>query len=414
MTAKRESSRLRVLIYVQHLMGVGHYVRMSEIAKALAQRHDVMLTDGGWPVPRAGLEQVAMLPLPRISRRDLELVSLQDGLGIAAVMQARSQCLRDTIKAFRPDVVVVEHYPFSKWILGDEVAAMAEASRAANPTVKIISSMRDIQQRKTRFEARSEETYAREVTDSLRRHFEAILIHGDPALIRLEAQLPFLSAAGLRLAYTGIVSEKPVAMKPVGTEATTPYALASVGGGRDDANLLFHTLDAWKWLRQRGELRGWKLVLCPGLDETDEILAEQTRRYGEDVVLRPFGRGFLDLLQGAALSVSCAGYNTCANILQTRCRAVLVPNADRPDQSVRAPLFAARQLAVVVPPAELNRATLVAAILKSLAAPLPNHDFALDGAERTRDLIEEIAASERPALSAGFRPRPSIDNPADV
>ena len=405
MTANRETSRLRILLYVQHLTGVGHYVRTSEIAKALAQWHDVMLTDGGWPVPRAGLEQVAILPLPRVRRQGSELASLQGESGIAAVMQARQQCLWKTIRTFRPDALVVEHYPFSKWILEDEIAGMAAEIRAANPAVKIICSVRDIQPR-TRHEACSEDEYAQEVTNRLRAHFDGILIHGDPAFTRLEAQLPFLSATGLRLAYTGIVSERPVT-NPVRIDvaaAEPPFILASVGGGKDRANLLQHTLEAWQRLRQSGEFAGWKLVLCPGLGESDDELAERARRHGEHVMLRPFGADFLPLLQAAALSVSCAGYNTCANILETRCRAVLVPDPEMSDQTIRAALLAARHVAVVVPPAGLDGTKLAAAMLKCLAASPPGHDIALDGAERTRVLIEEIAGSGPQAVRARFSP----------
>ncbi len=406
MTANPETSRLRILLYVQHLTGVGHYVRTSEIAKALAQRHDVMLTDGGWPVPRAGLEQVTMLPLPRVRRQGSELASLQGESEIAAVMQARQQCLWETIRTFRPDALVVEHYPFSKWILEDEIAGMAAESRAANPSVKIICSVRDIQPR-TRHEACSEEDYAGEVTNRLRAHFDGILIHGDPAFTRLEAQLPFLSATGLRLAYTGIVSERPAATNPGWIKAAAKeasFVLASVGGGGDRANLLRHTLEAWHWLRERGELAGWRLVLCPGLGDSDVDLAEQVQRYGEEVTLRPFGDDFLPLLQAAALSVSCAGYNTCANILETRCRAVLIPDPEMSDQTSRASLLAARHVAVVVPPAGLDGTKLAAAMLKCLAASPPDHDIALDGAERTRVLIEEIAGSWPQAVRARFSP----------
>ncbi|HML08373.1 MAG TPA: glycosyltransferase [Xanthobacteraceae bacterium] len=394
------SRRLRILLYVQHLTGVGPYVRTSEIAKALAQRHDVMLTDGGQPVPRTGMERVAMLPLPRVRRQGSRLAAFHGESEIAAVMQARHQCLRETIRSFRPDVLLVEHYPFSKWVLGDEIASMVAESRAANSAVKIICSVRDIQPR-SRHEACSDEDYAREVTSRLRAHFDGIIVHGDPLFARLETELPFLAAAGLCLAYTGIVSERPAATNPDWIKAAVQpsFILASVGGGSDRADLLRHVLKAWQRLKETSGFAEWKLLLCHGLGEFDSDLVDQVRRHGEAVVLRPFGTDFLPLLQVAALSVSCAGYNTCANILETRCRAVLVPDPEMSDQSSRASLLAARQVAVVVPPAGLTAAKLAAAILKCLAPPPPKHDIALDGAERTRVLIEEMAGSRPQAVN---------------
>ena len=58
-----------------------------------------------------------MLPLPRIAQKGSKFFPLEDGLGLGAVLQARQQSLRNTIGVLRPDIVVVESYPFTKWAL---------------------------------------------------------------------------------------------------------------------------------------------------------------------------------------------------------------------------------------------------------------------------------------------------------
>jgi predicted glycosyltransferase len=391
--------RLRILFHVQHLRGVGHYVRIGEIAKALARRHDVILTDGGIPVPRPWPKQVTTLPMPRIRRERGKFIALQSTSEIGAVMDARKEILRGTIRTLLPDFVIVEHYPFSRWFIGDEVGSMITQARAANPGVRALCSMRDIHRRSVA--EGSDEEFAQEVTARLRAHFDMILTHGDPALISLEEQFPFVSSTGLPLAYTGIVSEKPVATEPGSISAAlngAPFVLASVGGD-DRMNLLERTLEAWKWLRESGHLKGWKLVLCQGLSGSADRLVELARQHGDEVILRPFTADFLSWLQVAGLSVSGAGYNTCANILETRVRAVLVPDPETSDQVTRATLLAARQVATIVAPAALNGKSLAQAMLKSLASVPSHHDIALDGAERTCALIEEIAAE---GLSPGY------------
>ena len=49
---------MKVMFYVQHLLGIGHLVRASRIATALADAgHDVTVISGGMPVsgfPPAG------------------------------------------------------------------------------------------------------------------------------------------------------------------------------------------------------------------------------------------------------------------------------------------------------------------------------------------------------------------------
>ena len=392
MTAKSKSPRrLRILFHVQHLRGVGHYVRIGEIAKALARRHDVVLIDGGIPVPRPWPKQVVTLPMPRIRRERGEFVPLENTSEIGAVMQTRGEILQEAVRTLVPDFVIVEHYPFSRWFIGDEVGRMIMEARSANPGVRALCSMRDIHRRSVR--EGSDEEFAREVTSRLRAHFDMILVHGDPALITLERQFPFVASTGLPLAYTGIVSEKPVATEPDAIRAATggaPFVLTSVGGD-DRTNLLERTLKAWQWLRARGHFEGWKLVLCLGLSGSADRLAELAKQQGDDVILRPFAADFLSWLHAARLSVSGAGYNTCANLLETRVRAVLVPDPETSDQVTRAMLLAARQIMTIAAEAASAEEELAKAMLECLQGIPSRHDIALDGAERTCALIEKMA-----------------------
>jgi hypothetical protein len=80
-------------------------------------------------------------------------------------------------------------------------------------------------------------------------------------------------------------------------------------------------------------------------------------------------------------------------------RNFIVPDPEMDDQTPRAMLLVARDLAVIVPSAELDRAKLETAILKSLAGSYPDHIIALDGAERTRLLIEQIATKDDQVVS---------------
>jgi len=394
MTLLAHDRRLRVLMYVQHLTGVGHFVRVGEIAKALAVRHEVMITDGGAPAPRPGLEAVTALPLPRIRQGRLGLEPIQKGVGIEAVMSERAAILRDTARRWRPDVLIVEHYPFGKWRLGPEIDAFVTEARTANPGLKVVCSVRDIRPR-TRHEPASDADYATGVSIRLRAGFDQILIHGDPVLSRLETQLPFLAQVGLPLAYTGIVSEKPApvagpSIDPTGCGA--PFVLVSVGGGEDRMDLLGRALEAWRSLRDGGRLAGWRLVLCPGLAGSFQAVG----RWSETVIVRPFSTDFLACLGAAELSISCAGYNTCANLLETRARAILAPDPIS-DQCERAAVLAAHGLAVMIAPDQTEPNVLAEAIVERLARPRPQHNVRLDGAERSRELVEALAAEDRMA-----------------
>ena len=108
------------------------------------------------------------------------------------------------------------------------------------------------------------------------------------------------------------------------------------------------------------------------------------------VSVRAFVPDLAALLARARVSVSQAGYNTVADLLAARCRAVLVPYAEggETEQPRRAAILADRGLAVVVEEAQLTPAALATAIDAALALPDPVFAVALDGADRTRSLIE--------------------------
>ena len=60
---------MKVLIYAQHLSGVGHRVRALELARALAERHEVALVDGGRHVVVDGVHALlesAALPFRQV------------------------------------------------------------------------------------------------------------------------------------------------------------------------------------------------------------------------------------------------------------------------------------------------------------------------------------------------------------
>ncbi len=145
-------------------------------------------------------------------------------------------------------------------------------------------------------------------------------------------------------------------------------------------------------LEGAGVLPGWRLVVFGGLGWPADARDALARRAAmPSVVMRPFSSDFLHWVHAAGLSISCAGYNTCANLLEARCRAVLVPNPAMSDQQFRARALRARGIAEVVEPGTLSAERLAKAVRDRLAAPLPDYAIALDGAARSRAFMERLA-----------------------
>ncbi len=147
------TQRKRVLVYAQHLSGVGHYVRIHEIVRALAREHRVVLVRGGRRVPRPEHGRAFdVVELPPLQRGPQAIEPLDRARTLEDVLAARVSGLARAAAELAPDVLVVEHYPFSKWELAREIDALIDAARAANPAVELVCSARDIL-RRTRHES---------------------------------------------------------------------------------------------------------------------------------------------------------------------------------------------------------------------------------------------------------------------
>ena len=143
----------------------------------------------------------------RFYRVDGQLVAL-DGSRTCWRCFASARRGSSRSRARRPDVVVIEHFPFSKWEIEGEFRALIDAARAAHAGVKVVCSVRDVT-RKTRFDdgPAGAPPYSERVRAALAA-FDAVLVHSDPRSLRIEEQGAWAWELPARLGYTGFVSRK--------------------------------------------------------------------------------------------------------------------------------------------------------------------------------------------------------------
>jgi predicted glycosyltransferase len=360
---------MRILCYSQTLIGVGHFVRMHLLAQGFAAAgHDVGLVDGAGAVPRPLTgPQPVRLSIPAVVRRpDGALAGVDDG-SVSQILAERARSLVDAVGAMRPDVVLVDQWPFNKWDLGDEITGMIGAARRANPALRVWCCRRDIANQ-TRLEPVPRDEYPVRVGDLLEEWFDGLLVHADPALVRIDDDF----AAAARIApvtYTGYVAERAPSGAP--RPAPPPYAIVSTGG-LHGAPFLAAAVAAIE-------------RACPGL-AVHAFAPPGAPGIGvPGATVHPFSTDFARWLTGAALSISRAGYNTSAAILAARVRAVVVPDPRLPDQLVRASVLHEAGLATAC---EEDVDAIAKAVIDALAGPPPSHTLDLDGATTTRRIVE--------------------------
>ncbi|HTV45182.1 MAG TPA: glycosyltransferase [Stellaceae bacterium] len=396
-----------VLFYVQHLLGIGHLRRALHLCEALtAEGIAVTLVSGGEPLPELDSAVAArIVQLSPVRALDASFTTLVDGAGRPlddGLQAARREALLAAFVAARPDAVIIEAFPFGRRTFRFELDPLIAAARARHPRALMLCSLRDI------VVAPQDAARRRAIVERVRADFDAVLVHGDPALIPLDASFAEAAEIADRLHYTGYVvapsgSDGVAATGGAdaagGIDATggadaaagVGEVLVSAGGGAVGAVLLATALEA----RRRGCLAGlrWRFLTGPNLPE-DAFLALEARRPA-NVVVERYRRDFPALLRCCRVSVSQAGYNTVLDILAAAAAAVVVPFAEgrESEQTLRAERLAACGAIDLVPPDELVPERLAAAI--EGAAMRRPAALALDtaGAPRTARLIAGMIGS---------------------
>jgi predicted glycosyltransferase len=386
---RRDECAGKVFFYVQHLLGIGHLARASRVAHALVDDgFEVTLVTGGAPVagfPGEGIHHV-QLPAVVASNSGFSALADLDGNPVdAAFEQVRTKQLLDAFHSARPDVVIIEAFPFGRRQVRFELLPLIHAIEATTPRPLLFSSIRDILQ-ENRKPGRDRET-----VDLIRSHFDGVLVHGAPEFVRLEETFALTPEIADRIHYTGLVA--PLAPEPAEDRFET---VISAGGGAVGAALIEAALDARSLLNDRSP---WCVITGPNLPQADYDRFEA--RAGHNVSLFRFRKDFPRLLPNATLSISQAGYNTVCDLLVARCRALLVPFAagGETEQRVRAEKLQALGLARIVREEGLTGDTMAEAVLAARDLVFPEElPIALDGAAETARFIRESLAKRNGAV----------------
>ena len=385
---------MRVLFHVQHLLGVGHLRRGELIVKALVERGiEVTVALGGMPVaemPFAGAD-VVQLPPTKIAGADFKVLYDADGAPITdAWRAARRDALLAVYEDVKPDVVLLEMFPFGRWRFNFELVPLLERAASDKPRVKCVTSVRDIL-----VETKHPER-ARRGAEIAKNWLDAVLVHSDPSLFTFEETYPHAAEIAGLVGYTGYVTEPAQR----GAIEANGKVVISAGGGAAAGQLMQAALAARPLCAPDLRERIWHFLTGPRFaeDEFRDLVA----RADDRTIVERFSTRFQSLLDGAAASISQAGYNTVMNLMRAKIPAVVVPydEAEETEQWFRSERMAKMGLLSMVKAGELSGETLAAALTRAFeqtsaphreGAQMPSID--LDGARKTAAMIEQLAGN---------------------
>lgn len=383
-------TRPTVMLYVQNLLGIGHLRRAAAVARALADHGaEVAFVSGGMPVPHLPLGGARMVQLPPIRTEDGNFKVLLDDTDTPiddAFRDARRDRLLALFDDLRPAALITELFPFGRRQMRFELIPLLERARQAEWRPAVFSSMRDILVTKPRRDRNLE------IVDTLNAYYDAALIHSDPELIRLERTFPMAADIQVALHYTGYVVNADDIVVPEADPAADGPVLVSAGGGAVGERFMPAVAAMIPDLPMAD--RRWHLVTGHHMPAT--AIGAIRAAVPAGTTIERSVPNLPELMAGAALSISQAGYNTLLELLAARTRAVVVPyeGGVETEQRLRADLLADAGALEVVPENGLDADTLGAAMDRARARSrdaVPAVD--LDGAAKTaRIVLSRLAA----------------------
>jgi predicted glycosyltransferase len=389
-----------LLFYCQHSVGIGHLTRSFALARALAAPFRVVFLNGGPLPPGTAVPQgIDIIHLPPLGMDDGHtLVSRDATVDVGAARSQRRALILETVAACRPDVLLVELFPFGRKKFAFEILPLIRAARAATQgRTRLVCSLRDILVSDRKDQQRHDDR-ARWLAN---RYFDAIVVHSDPAFARLEETFRPSRPLTVPVFYTGfVVPQRP----PQGAVARRREILVSAGGGIVGYPLFAVALQAQEilWRRHRLPMR---IVAGPFLPPADFEALRQAAAGREGVEIVAHVPDLAAEMRQATASVSQCGYNTALDIVVSGVPALVVPYAAKGEneQTQRAQRLAALQAIRYLPTAELDPARLAAEIEELLTFAPMSASIGLDGARTCADILLGLCAGQAAAPAAAER-----------
>lgn len=359
-------TRPTILFYCQHSLGIGHLVRAYALAEGLAEQFDVhLLTGGDVPaVPRrpAG---VRIVELPPLAMETDGTLTERDEQALERIRTARRERILAVCAELRPACVLVELFPFGRKKFAFEIVPLLELARRLKPThgnnerARILCSVRDLLVTDRRDQVAHDQRAAA-CLDAL---FDAVLVHSDPALVRLDESFGPCAQLQVPLHYTGFVTRQ-TAQTPA---LRRQELIVSAGGGKVGGVLLRAAI------AHAGDVRshfGLSTRIVAGPLAPAALWAElvEAARESSAIVCERSVDDLAGAMASATVSISQAGYNTMMDILASDVPAVVVPFAAgrENEQAMRASRLAALGRVEVLDEPDICRERWLAAIAAAI------------------------------------------------
>lgn len=379
---------MRVLIYNSSARGSGQYVRSLKLAGIITDSiidSYCLILAGNSIVEKALPARTEVRRLPPIHKSligDFVISAPANGLAKQAsdlrhVFADRKRIINDTIKAFDPNIFLVDSRPSGlNAELTDGLRRLSLSQKC-----KTVLMLRDIVDDPALVRKRWAHEGAYEMIDGL---YNDVIIFGTQWVCdAIEAYQ--LSRFKTKVSFLGLLGDPCIdafESKTSQTDAALRRILVTVGGGFDGDRIVDVACECA--LRAGDEQRSL---------EFDIVLGSNSHLRAQDLTARYVGLtrntriiehtpDLGALMQDASLAISMCGYNTTCELVQRKKKIIAIPRAHSGrEQVIRAELLSKTYDGIwVLRESELTMAALATLIDTVLAAPAPQVCLEMSGA----------------------------------
>ncbi len=388
--AARDATPLRVLLYSHDSCGLGHLRRGLAIAGGVVTRFsnaDVLIVTGSPCATQFELpDRCDIVRLPAVGKdaRGQYIPRKLSGL-VSRIVELRSRLILASYNSFDPHIVIVDHQPTG--LLG-EALGMLRAARSDGKSV--IYGMRDILDAP---EVVATAWDSHEHRWVLAQAYDRICVYGTPEIFDPRIEYKVLAPYRHKIEFTGYIAAPLIKTKRRPSPSFRKRVLVTMGGGEDGHQSVDTYIRALK-----GSPADWDthIVTGPLMDPTQvRHHKREIDRLGlaDRVRIQRFSACLPRLMQESDLVVGMAGYNSCAEIMQCRVPAILLPRLQpRKEQLIRAQRLEEMGLArclVNANPEQLRNAIEQALERRDSMEGYPS----LDGLETLCDMISSLVTT---------------------
>ncbi|MDQ1082188.1 MULTISPECIES: glycosyltransferase family protein [Microbacterium] len=386
----------RIALSSHDSVGLGHVRRNLAISHALTRMLPDLLGQEVTGVLVTGQASATAFPapagwdwvvVPSVSVDESGYRSRHLATDIERVTAMRAGAVTGVLRAFAPDLFIVDRHPFG--VHGELRDALREL-RAVHPSCATVLGLRDVLDRPAAARA---EFRALGGARAVREHFDAVWVYGDPGVHDLRTSGETPPGLAPLISYTGYLAHgRPTGPPPA---ADGPFVLTTVGGGSDGVEVAVAAAAATVPHGHRH-----LVVTGPQMSPADR---DRVRRAATDpsVEVVESVPHLPALLERAAAVVTMGGYNTVCEVLHTSTPALVVPRCGRRDeQRIRARALEQKGVIETVDADRLDDRAVTEFFRRTHLTRCPREGVQLDGIAETAALAAQLIAPSTRGVTA--------------